>query len=412
MSNFVDRRLNGKGKSSVNRQRFTERFKTHIKEAVGKSITSRDIETNTKKGINVHIPVKDISEPQFGHGSGGIRDIVVPGNKDYIPGDSIDKPKSGGKGGASKDGVGEDDFEFELSREEYLKIFFEDLELPNLIKKQLLDSEEFKNVRAGYTTDGVPTNINVVQSLKKALGRRVASGSFLNKALKAKEEELENELDEDKRFILMEEIAKLKTRKEAIRFIDPFDLKFNNFVEEPVPSAKAVMFAIMDVSGSMGEKEKDIAKRFFILLYLFLSCNYEKVKIVYIRHHTEATEVDEDTFFHLKENGGTIVSSALKLTNEIIQERYNPQDWNIYVAQASDGDNWSRDSSECTKILSESILPNVQYYAYIEIAENPQELWNEYSRILDAYDHFNIQRINDLGDIYPVFRKLFERQQS
>ena len=105
------------------------------------------------------------------------------------------------------------------------------------------------------------------------------------------------------------------------------------------------MFCLMDVSGSMDEERKDIAKRFFILLYLFLTRNYERIEVVFIRHHTIAKEVDEDEFFHSRESGGTVVSSALKLMQEIIRERYPLTEWNIYAAQASDGDNWDDDSS-------------------------------------------------------------------
>jgi len=131
-------------------------------------------------------------------------------------------------------------------------------------------------------------------------------------------------------------------------------------VRVPVPSSKAVMFCIMDVSGSMTQSIKDIAKRFFILLYLFLERNYKQIELVFVRHHTHAKEVDEQEFFYSRETGGTIVSSALKLTADIIDARYSPADWNIYIAQASDGDNWDGDSASCADILSKQILDKVQ----------------------------------------------------
>jgi hypothetical protein len=137
----------------------------------------------------------------------------------------------------------------------------------------------------------------------------------------------------------------------------------------------------MDVSGSMDQATKDMAKRFYLLLYMFLKRHYERTEVVFIRHHTTAREVDEHDFFYSRETGGTVVSSALKLMKEIIDDRYSPDAWNIYAAQASDGDNWNDDSPLCGKLLSESLLPLVQYYAYIEITQRShQALWREYER--------------------------------
>jgi len=172
------------------------------------------------------------------------------------------------------------------------------------------------------------------------------------------------------------------------------------------------MFCLMDVSGSMTQATKDIAKRFFILLYLFLKRNYEKIDVVFIRHHTSAREVDEEEFFYSRETGGTIVSSALKLMQEIMAERYPSNEWNIYAAQASDGDNWNDDSPICRDILINQIMPFVQYYTYVEITPREhQALWFEYERIAEAFsDTFAQQQLVSAGDIYPVFRELFQRR--
>ncbi len=156
--------------------------------------------------------------------------------------------------------------------------------------------------------------------------------------------------------------------------------------------------------------KKDIAKRFFILLYLFLTRVYEKIEVVFIRHHTQAFEVDEEEFFHARDTGGTVVSSALKLTRQIIDARYPSADWNIYVAQASDGDNWDSDSPQCREIISNQLLPKLQYYAYVEITEGePQNLWYEYEMIAQAHAQFAMRRIKDPSEIWPVFRDLFSK---
>jgi hypothetical protein len=421
VSQIIDRRVNGKNKSAVNRQKFIGRYKKHLKKAVEDAVSKRSI-TDMERGENVNIPSRDISEPTFGIGRGGKRDTVFPGNKEFVTGDEIPRPKGGaGQGGgkdASSSGEGEDDFTFTLSREEFMDLFFEDLELPNMIKTQLAKDIQFKKVRAGYTTTGNPSNINVVRSMKGALARRIALAGPYNSQIREINEQIADEKasptpDEKRITILEEEILSLKGKVKRIPYIDTFDLRYNNRIDEPVPTTQAVMFCLMDVSGSMGEFEKDVAKRFFTLLYLFLTRSYEYIELVFIRHHTIAKEVDEEEFFYSRETGGTVVSSALKLMREIIQDRYPTTEWNIYAAQASDGDNWTDDSPTCRNLLIESIMPYLQYYAYIEInADTPiGNLWREYEKVSETCPNFAMQKLVEVGEIYPVFRKLFEKQQ-
>src|SRR5262249_52632263 len=151
--------------------------------------------------------------------------------------------------------------------------------------------------------------------------------------------------------------------------IDPVDIRFNRFEPMPLPNSNAVMFCLMDVSGSMGEREKDLAKRFFVLLHLFLKRRYDRIDMVFIRHTHQAQEVDEDTFFHSTQSGGTVVSTALEEMRRIIQERYPSKDWNIYAAQASDGDNLTGDSDNCVHLLNDELMRLCQYYAYVEILD-------------------------------------------
>lgn len=422
MAHFIDRRLNGKNKSAVNRQRFIRRYKQQIKKAVSDAISNRSV-TDISSGESVTIPSKDISEPLFHQGKGGRRQIVHPGNDQFSQGDRIKRPQGGagggsGQGDASADGEGTDDFVFSISKDEYLDLLFEDLELPNLKKNQLDKLVQYKTVRAGYRSEGVPSNIDIVRSLRGSLARRVA----MTADKKARLRELEQQLaaierepvpDQQQLRLLLEEIDVVKHRIAAVPFIDSFDLRFRNFQKRPEPTSKAVMFCLMDVSGSMDQATKDMAKRFYILLYLFLSRSYKNVEVVYIRHHTQAKEVDEQEFFYSQETGGTIVSSAVKLMYEIVQERYNPVEWNIYAAQASDGDNWTDDSAPCAEMLATKLLPLLRYYAYIEITPRAhQSLWQEYEKLLPVYDNFAIQHIQDVSDIYPVFRELFKKQAA
>jgi len=418
MTQVIDRRVNGKNKSAVNRQKFIRRYKKHLKDAVEEAVSKRSI-TDMEHGEKINIPAKDIAEPTFGTGSGGRQEQVFPGNEEFVTGDQIPRPQGGRGGGkkASDSGEGEDDFTFSLSREEFMDLFFEDLELPRMIKTQLTREVQFKKIRAGYTVHGNPSNISVIRSMKGALARRIALTASPARRLHEAEEELAELLikaaDDDRIVIaLKDEIKELKARIRRVPFIDTFDLRYNNRIDEPVPTSQAVMFCLMDVSGSMGQFEKEIAKRFFTLLYLFLGRAYERIEVVFIRHHTIAKEVDEEEFFYSRETGGTVVSSALKMMRDIIHERYPSSDWNIYAAQASDGDNWSDDSNVCRDMLLESIMPYLQYYAYVEVTEDGStgDLWDEYLKVSDLYANFVTQTIGGNADIYPVFRKLFEKQ--
>ena len=220
-------------------------------------------------------------------------------------------------------------------------------------------------------------------------------------------------LDEIEQTRLEERVAFLKKKIHAVPFIDTLDLRYNNRVRVPAPSTQAVMFCIMDVSGSMDEAKKEVAKRFFILLYLFLTKNYQKIELVFIRHHTSAKEVSENDFFYSRETGGTVVSSALELLNQIIAKRYHPKAWNIYVAQASDGDNWNADSPYCLELLRDNIMPMIQYFAYIEIMpRHHQSLWEMYLHVAEQYPQFAMENIDTVADIYPVFRALFKRKTA
>jgi len=422
MSYIIDRRLNAKHKSAVNRQRFLRRYREQIQKSVSDAVSSRSIK-DIDKGGKVSIPTKDIGEPVIYHGSGGHNTRVLPGNKQFSAGDKVNRPQggAGGAGGknASDSGEGEDDFSFTLSQEEFLDFMFDGLELPNLIKRQLSGVEEFKKVRGGIANEGQPGRINIVRSLRAANMRRIALTAGKRKRLLELEEQLnlldqqeESKRDPIKRQMLLDEMQKLSHAIKRTPWLDTFDLKYNLQVKQPVPRSKAVMFCIMDVSGSMDQATKDIAKRFFILLYLFLQRNYEKTDIVFIRHHTSAKEVDEDEFFHSRETGGTVVSSALKLMREIIDDRYSPNEWNIYGAQASDGDNWGDDSANCKELMGEELLPLCQYYSYIEITPNDhQALWHTYEEIhKENSDKFSLQHIIGIEDIYPVFRELFHKK--
>ena len=420
MMQLIDRRLNGRHKSALNRQRFIRRYKDQIKNAIADAIAERSI-TDVVNGGRVSIPRRHIGEPEFQFGPGGWRHSVHPGNREFAAGDEIERPPPGEQGGgsqASDSGEGEDAFSFELTREEFMELFFEDLALPHLTKKQIQKLKAEASVRAGFSRDGVPTNIDVVRSLQGALARRIALRGPLRLELEQLQAQCavaesrtprsQAEIDE-----LLQAIDELEARIQSVPFIDEFDLRYHHRVLQPQPRTQAVMFCLMDVSGSMDEQRKDIAKRFFMLLYHFLYCTYEHIQVVFIRHHTLAEEVDEEAFFASRETGGTQVSSALELMDKTIRSRYPQAAWNIYAAQASDGDNWPLDSGRCRALLVDRLLPAVQYYAYVQIvAAEEQQLWNEYDTVRAEHPQFVMRKIRERADIYPVFRQLMQKQPA
>jgi uncharacterized sporulation protein YeaH/YhbH (DUF444 family) len=421
LQQIVDRRLSGKNKSIANRERFLRRYQGQLKEAVRRAVDKRGIR-EIEQGEEISLPKRDIGEPAFRHGPGGAREMVHPGNREYVKGDAIERPQGGGgrgngSGQAGDSDGGEDDFVFHLTKEEFMQIFFDDLALPRLVRTQLAEMPEMKSQRAGYSSAGTPSNLSVIRSMRGAIGRRVAIGSGSRAELAALERRLEELPDpptdpaeaEEKRALEVA-IEALRARLARIPYLDPIDLRFRNRIRQPVPTAKAVMFCLMDVSGSMDEARKDLSKRFFILLYLFLTRHYERIELVFIRHHTQAQEVDEENFFRARETGGTVVSSALVLMDEIIRERFPPEQWNIYGAQASDGDNWHHDSGRCRELLADDILPRCRHFAYVQVAEEEQNLWEEYARLLETERHFAMRKVTDASQIYPVFRELFRRE--
>ncbi len=420
MQQIIDRRLAGKNKSIGNRERFLRRHKEQIREAVKRAVDGRGIR-DIANGEDIHIPKRDISEPVFGHGQGGRRETVHPGNQDYVRGDRIERPKggggSGGGGKASDSGEGDDDFVFHLSKEEFMQVFFDDLALPNLTRTTLAETPEYKTHRAGFSSAGNPANLHVVRSMRGAIGRRIAIGSGPRQELLQLEDRLAELKRQPDQAHVKREIAELELEIEALRarigripYLDPIDLRYRSRVRVPVPTSKAVMFCLMDISGSMDEARKDLSKRFFILLYLFLTRHYEKIDLVFIRHHTQAQEVDEQNFFHATETGGTVVSSALVLMEEIARARYPTAEWNIYGAQASDGDNWHHDSGRCRELLADKILPMCRYFAYVQVAEEEQNLWDEYAQLAEQTKVFAMRKVTEAAQIYPVFRELFKKE--
>ena len=418
--NIVDRRLNPKAKNLGNRQRFMRRAKAEIRTAAREALKKRKV-TEVEGGQSISISTKGLREPSFGlSGSAGSRDFVLPGNQNFSVGDTIPKPPQGGGSGnqGSRDGSGDDDFVFTLTKEEFLDLFFEDLRLPNLVKVQLKSLRSYKLARAGFSTDGSPAKLNSARTMRNSLARRMA----MNRPSLARIADVEAELaaakDQDPPDCtrideLASQLKRLQHRRKSVVFVDPIDLRYNRHERRPAPTTQAVMFCLMDVSASMTEPLKDLAKRFFMLLNVFLIRHYRDVDVVFIRHTTEAQEVDEATFFEATATGGTVISTALEEMQRIIAARYPMGDWNIYAAQASDGHNVSDDMKLCVDLLEQQLLPLCQHFAYIEVGQpmpgfgEVSVVWKGYKALAERVEAFAMRRVMDPGEIYPVFRDLF-----
>jgi hypothetical protein len=425
---IIDRRLNPGGKSLANRQRFLRRAKAQIQRAVRQTAGDRDI-TDLERGGEVSIPADGVREPGFRRsGEGGVHDHILPGNKRFVEGDTVDRPPGGGGSAAGGDnGEGEDDFRFVLTRDEFLDLFLDDLELPDLAKRRVATVETQGLRRAGYTVTGSPVNLALLRSMRNALSRRIAMRRPKPEELLPLREEialLEKEEETSERLAaLREKLERLESRTKRFPYIDPIDLRYRRFEPVSRPVAQAVMFCLMDVSGSMTEHMKDLAKRFYMLLYIFLTRRYKHVEIVFIRHTHEAKEVDEETFFNSPETGGTVVSSALREMQRIVEERYSPDAWNIYAAQASDGDNSPNDGTTSAALLRDEILPVCQYYAYLEVGSDSDRmqtgfinhktsLWQTYESLQEQGANLAMRKVNHRREIYPVFRELFRRRDA
>jgi uncharacterized sporulation protein YeaH/YhbH (DUF444 family) len=422
--NIVDRRPNPKGKSLSNRQRFLTRARSEVKSAVQEALRKRKV-AEVGQGEKVSIPTRGIAEPIFHHSrSTGRTDHVVPGNKEYVRGDEIPRPGGGeGRGSeGSPDGSGEDEFEFTLSKEEFLDMFFEDLELPDLVKKSLKETVAVDLQRAGYTVTGSPANLSVGRTMRNSMARRISLKRPKGADLAALQELVDAARArgaDDEADRLAAELERAEHRTKIIPDIDPIDVRYRRFERVPRPNTEAVMFCLMDVSGSMTEAMKDLAKRFFMLLHVFLVRRYRHVDVVFVRHTSTAEEVDEETFFYSRETGGTVVSSALEKMLEIARARYPTDRWNIYAAQASDGDNYGADSGRCVALLGDEVLPLCQYFAYVEVGDGmggsltglsrDSDLWRAYSEVAPAHPHFAMRRVADPAQIFSVFHELFAK---
>jgi uncharacterized sporulation protein YeaH/YhbH (DUF444 family) len=411
MSIFIDRRPNGNKKNSNSKKKFLDRNEDSINDALKNIIEKESIEdlANSQKEFEVTISEDGLREPKIHKDiSSGNHKKVLPHNDQFSEGDVIPNQGGGsgngsGEGDASNEGQGEDNYEFRLSQKDFLDFIFDEMALPNLHKTNIKNTEEKELQRAGFTNVGNPASLCVKTSYIKSLGRKIASEAFFDRKIK----ELQDKNADPN------EIQCLIDKKEKVPFMLEKDLMYRHRDWVSKPSSSAVMFCVMDISGSVTEQAKELSKTFFLLLYLFLNKNYKNVDIRFISHTTESKEVSEEEFFYSKETGGTIVSSAFHVVNDIIDAEYDSTQWNIYVAQSSDGDNWREDNPYLIDILSNEILQKVNYMTYLEVkGRGHSDLMSVYKDLANKFDNFKIGEIKSKRDVYNTLIKLFNKENA
>ena len=384
VATIIDRRFVKDMNVPTNRHRFLQRYKETIKSQVDQHVRKMQIKGIKDSLKQIKIPKNDLLEPSFSFSkTKGIVDYISSGNKNYHKYDKVKKPpKGGGQGNGSGSGSDRDptydDYLFTLSEDEFLDLFFEDLALPNFIKQSFKKEFKLKMKRAGYTKVGTHAKLNLKKTFEHALMRKIVS----------------------------------KRSGKKVPFLDDIDLRYNLFTKQPIEVGKAAMFCMMDVSYSMSDEHRILAKNFYVLLYLFLEKIYKHVELHFIVYHTKGYEVDEKEFFSCKSDGGTLTSSGLDVVAKIIEEKYTDGLTNLYLAHTSDGDNWPADTQVFTKKFI-AVQPHFQYIVYLDIlAKFSTHLWKTYQQIIKThrFGNFKGKIVRTKHDIYPALRDLFKKQ--
>lgn len=433
---FVDRRKTGRGKSIPNRQRLLRRIADAIRAAKPKDIDSGGVKSmGTGVGSSAN-PVKvakhSLHEPSFHYAHNtGKHDVVLIGNDQWERGD--DFPMSGEEEAAGGRGRGEgseDDFIVDVSRDEFFNVFFEDCELPDLQDTHEKDLPELIPKHAGYQKSGNPGQLSVKRSFKNSLARRLA----LTKSARDELEELEAEYQQlmlaladpsiigdevhlhTKLLAAEKRILELRQKIASTPYFEELDLRYAKKEKVLVKAADAVLMMIMDISGSMDEDKKRISRKFFSLQYAFIHRKYPQTDLIFLAHTETPEELTEEEFFTTRKSGGTVVSPVYTLAHKIIKERYNASDTNIYISQASDGDNWDSDNASCiTELEEEGLLTKIRHMSYAQVGQSFSSgfssvtLWTVLQSIANTTKKISMVKIQDDSGVFDAFHKIYKR---
>lgn len=400
---IIDRRTNVSKRSSESKDKYLGRVLDSARKSIHNVIMNRKISNATSKGVHKKQIVPSTKQPTFTKDYGKDFHKINAGNDKYKTGDTREDHIARGKGaGAGDMETSATEDIIDLTKEELESILFEGLELPNFVKKAKEEKKIKKKVRAGYTRTGIPTNLDLKASFKQSFGRRIA-----HKALIEKEQEDAALNPSD--VLTFDQTDEFKRRLKSIPYLTDIDLRYKNKVDRKEHIKKAVIYCMLDVSGSMGQLQRRCAKLFYILLYNFLNKAYDDVELVFVVHTTDALIVPEEKFFNMAWTGGTLFTEAFELINDHINENVDLSKENVYLAQVSDGDNFDKDNDTCLEILVNRILPKLQYYLYLQTEATYQDGGGFFETLLNLdLPNTGTAIVKELKDVYTAFRELFE----
>lgn len=372
-------------RSASDRSRHRDKMEKAIKGGITDIIAEESIigQDGNKK---IKIPVRGIKEYQFIYGDNNKNVGSAPGT-DISRGQKIGESQSQPKPGAGKPGSekGEDMYEIEVTLNELIEYLFEKLKLPNMARKRLGQMTADRLKRSGYRRQGIRSRLDKKETQIARIKRRsaaVRAGDFTPES--------------EERFPFHEE-----------------DMTYRHVIHKQKECNNAVIFFVMDVSGSMTKDKKFLARSFFFLLYQFIQAKYENTDVVFVAHTTEAFECDEKQFFTFSPNGGTYISPSMVMVKDIITKRYSPNDWNIYTFYCGDGDNWSDDNPKVLPIFRE-VSNMCQMMAYMEICPPQQPAWQMQDESTVAglllpllSEKFRILTMKTPDEVWPSLTKLF-----
>lgn len=439
---FVDRRKTGRGKSLPNRQRLLRRMQDAIRQAKPQDIDAGGVKGMANNGGGQVNPVKvtrnSLHEPTFHYASGtGDHNIVLIGNDQWERGDEF--PVGGGGGGKGRgNGAGqgqedgEDDFIINISRDEFFNVFFEDCELPDLQDTHEKELPELMPKHAGFQKEGNPAQLNVIRSYKNALPRRRALTAESREELEQLEAEYTELVDElpdaescrasriNERMAEIElRLTELRSKIKGVPFFEKLDLRYTKKEKVLVKSADAVFIMIMDISGSMDEDKKRMSRKFFSLQYAFIKRKYPNTDLVFIAHTETPYEMTEEEFFTTRISGGTTVSPAYTMAHDIIKARYDANNTNIYLSQASDGDNFESDNTNViTELEDNGLLSKLRYMSYAQVGTPwggggyGQNLWTPIQAVSQSSNKLAMVKIANDGEVFEAFHKIYKKKST
>jgi sporulation protein YhbH len=369
-------------RSAGDRMRHREKVRQSIRENIADIIAEESIIGQTRDKI-IKVPIRGIKEYRFVYGENASG--VAQGSGDLQPGDVIGENPGQGAVGKAGDQPGVDYYETDVTLEELIDIMFEDLELPDLEQKKLREIEaERQTRRKGYRPVGIRVRLDKRRTVKEKLRRRLATQRVVEEG-------------GNRRFPFHED-----------------DLVYRHVTIDIKKESNAVVLCMMDTSGSMDTLKKYLARSFFFLLCQFVGSRYRNVEVVFIAHHTQASEVTEEEFFSKGESGGTMISSAYERALEIIAARYHPSLWNIYAFHCSDGENFDSDNDTALR-RAQDLCALCNLFGYGEI--KPEGLHLYESSMMDVFrklavPNFMALRIERKEDVYPSFRALLSKDRA